>query len=245
MKIMSFNLRVDVLEDGVNAFSNRLNAITAFLNKENPDVIGFQEVRPNMLESLIKMLHNYAYVGEPRALNDEYNPIFYKKNYTKKHTQTFWFGDTPNIKGSKHPDAYFPRIFTTLTLTINKTNYEFVNTHFSHISHIARVDSLKTIVDYYIARKTKLPFILMGDFNAHPTQQVNEILSPHLDSCWNHYFDDNLTFHGFSDLTKGDPIDYIWVDKSIIIDTVTIYKEKVNNQYLSDHYPISIVINNT
>ena len=242
MKVMSFNTRVDVESDGIYAFKHRVDGIVKFLEEENPDIIGFQEVRPGMLNVLINRLKGYDFIGEARAENDEYNPIFYKKKHKVVYTATKWFGDSPNVKGSKHPDAYFPRIFCIAQIEIEEEIYEIINTHFSHISHTARLDSLNTLVKYYQEKTTNNKFILMGDFNAYPNENVNEILSRHLNSCWDNYTGDTLTFHNFTNETKGLPIDYIWLSKELKFDKVTVHRALYNNLYLSDHYPISLII---
>lgn len=241
MHIMTFNIRIDVEVDGKNKFTNRLEEIIEFINEEKPDVIGFQEVNQFMLNSLSDNLLKYNYVGEPRNEDDEYNPIFYLQKHSKIKTKTYWLSDTPNFPGSKHPDAYFPRIFTTLTIDIDNKLYEIVNTHLSHISNLARIDGMKAIIEYY--KKTSINnFILMGDFNAYPDQGVKEIITIDLKSCWDNYQGDTLTFHDFSDNTIGLPIDYIFTSKNIDIKETTIYRRKINNKFLSDHYPVSIII---
>jgi len=235
---MTFNIRIDVAVDGKNKFTNRLEEIIEFIQEEKPDIIGFQEVNQFMLTSLSDNLIKYNYVGEPRDEDGEYNPIFYLQKHSKIKSRTYWLSDTPNLPGSKHPDAYFPRIYTTLTIDIDNQLYEIVNTHLSHVSDVARIDGMKAIIEYYKETSIK-NFILMGDFNAHPDQGVNEIITEDLKSCWDNYQEDTLTFHNFSDQTVGLPIDYIFSSKNINILKTTIHRNKINNKFLSDHYPIS------
>jgi len=243
MKIMSFNIRVDVEADGKNSFKNRLAGIIHFLDKENPDIIGFQEVQPAMLVDLVKNLEDYKFVGEPRSEFDEYNPIFFKANLHLIESKTYWLSSSPNICGSKHPDAYFPRIFTSVKLVKNGKSIQVINTHLSHISTLARLDGLKQIKNFYLERKDKCTLVLMGDFNAYPKENVDEILSPILNSCWNKFSEDKLTFHNFSFKRKGEPIDYIWLDKNIDFEKLKIHRDNYQGNFLSDHYPISLIIN--
>ena len=44
IKVMTFNLRVEVFEDGINSFSNRKDRVLSVIKDHNPDIIGFQEV---------------------------------------------------------------------------------------------------------------------------------------------------------------------------------------------------------
>ena len=48
LKFMTFNLRLDVKEDGINSFTNRFQRVLDIINEEKPDVIGFQEVLDSM-----------------------------------------------------------------------------------------------------------------------------------------------------------------------------------------------------
>lgn len=239
---MTFNVRIDVPIDGENQFKYRLRGIIDFINKQKPDVIGFQEVNHNMLLSLHNQLNDYHYEGKSRDGNDEYNPIFYLKKFQLISTETYWYGKTPNIPSTKHPEAFFPRIFTTVKLLLEDKMYEVVNTHLSHVSHKARLDSLFQLVDYYLYRVDKVPFVLMGDFNAYPNEGLDKILSPYFNSCWNYYFEETKTFHNFTDSIYGLPIDYIFTDSKFKFENVTISREKYNNIYLSDHYPVFAII---
>lgn len=241
MKIMTFNVRIDVDVDGINKFSNRLEGIIDFLNKEKADVIGFQEVNQNMLKGLIKSLNDYDYVGIARKDNDEYNPIFYLKKYQNLKSNTYWLSETPDTPGSKHPEAHYPRIFTTLTLKINNQIFEIINTHLSHISHNARIYGMNALLNYY-KETGKNDFILMGDFNAYPQESVDNIFHNYLNSCWDNHQGEKLTFHDFTDNTIGLPIDYIFTSKNLNIKNVKIHRDKYIDRFLSDHYPVSITI---
>ena len=48
MRIVTYNLRCDVKSDGVNSFSSRKGLVLDKIDRELPDVIGFQEVTPPM-----------------------------------------------------------------------------------------------------------------------------------------------------------------------------------------------------
>jgi endonuclease/exonuclease/phosphatase family metal-dependent hydrolase len=241
MKIMTFNARIDVGVDGLNQFPYRLKGIVDFIKKENCDIIGFQEVNRSMLERLIEVLYDYDFVGKSRNNEDEYNPIFYKKIHRVLSTSTVWLSNTPNVPGSKHPDAYFPRIYTTLSIKIDNQIYEVVNTHLSHISHQARIDGMKALMEHYKNTNHK-NFILMGDFNATPDQGVDDIIGKKLISCWQDYKGDKLTFHDFTGQTRGLPIDYIFTSKDILVRAVKVHHDKYYDKFLSDHYPVSIII---
>ena len=63
MKFVTFNLRTDTAHDGQNTFFFRAGWVLQKIDRELPDVIGFQEVRPHMLDFLRKHLPDYTFVG--------------------------------------------------------------------------------------------------------------------------------------------------------------------------------------
>ena len=63
MKFMSFNLRVDNAGDGINSFSNRFHRVVEVLEREKPDLVGFQEVTGGMRATLRDRLPGYTVQG--------------------------------------------------------------------------------------------------------------------------------------------------------------------------------------
>ena len=52
MKVVTFNIRCDYGQDGLNEFANRKKLILRKINQEKPDIIGFQEVLPHVAKWL-------------------------------------------------------------------------------------------------------------------------------------------------------------------------------------------------
>ncbi|MCR5408489.1 MAG: endonuclease, partial [Bacteroidales bacterium] len=46
LRVMSFNIRLGVVDDGENSWDNRKSAIPAMLDTVRPDIVGMQEVYP-------------------------------------------------------------------------------------------------------------------------------------------------------------------------------------------------------
>ena len=69
MKFMSFNLRYDNTNDGLNAFSNRISRVLQVISKETPMVIGFQEVTDSMRKTIRENLKDYTTIGCGRDKN--------------------------------------------------------------------------------------------------------------------------------------------------------------------------------
>jgi endonuclease/exonuclease/phosphatase family metal-dependent hydrolase len=138
--------------DGKNIWSARVPVIQTFLNEASFDIIGMQEVTHQQLLDLKKMLPDYDYAGTGREdgrEKGEYCPIFYKKSkYTLMAKSQFWLSETPEIPGSMSWEGTYPRIVTWVKLVSNKTGHIFFvfNTHFCHMSELARENSANLIM---------------------------------------------------------------------------------------------------
>ena len=83
LKIISYNIRYNNPNDGINVWENRKSTIANFLIDESPDFIGLQEVKHSQLLFLLKSMLDYDFIGVGRddgKTKGEYSPIFYNKN---------------------------------------------------------------------------------------------------------------------------------------------------------------------
>lgn len=93
MKVVTFNIRCDYGQDGINQFSNRKNLILKKIKKEQPDIIGFQEVLPHVAEWLKENLTEYYTIGCGRSatLAGEQMSIAYRKDkFNLISMETWW-----------------------------------------------------------------------------------------------------------------------------------------------------------
>jgi endonuclease/exonuclease/phosphatase family metal-dependent hydrolase len=98
LRIMSYNIRLDVPSDGVNQWNHRREGLVSLLHEEEPDVFGIQEGLPHQVSFLSQQLEGYSMIGEGRdgGNNGEYSAIYYKKNKLKLlKSETFWLSETP------------------------------------------------------------------------------------------------------------------------------------------------------
>ena len=82
LRIMSFNMRYPCPADGANAFPRRKGRILATLNSTAPDIIGFQEITPEIRDFLVESLPGYYTVGGGRDADygGEASLIAFKKD---------------------------------------------------------------------------------------------------------------------------------------------------------------------
>src|SRR5690554_618371 len=78
LHVVTFNVRYDNPADGQNRWEARVPVIESYLQSEQPDIIGMQEVQYNQLQDLQDILPGYNYVGTGR--NDgkqggEFTPV--------------------------------------------------------------------------------------------------------------------------------------------------------------------------
>ena len=138
LKVISYNIRYNNLNDGINKWDNRKETVFNFLNNEYPDFIGMQEVLENQLDELLINLNDYSFIGigrEDGKNRGEFSPIFYlKDSYNLIKTSTFWLSKTPE-KVSVGWDAALERICTYGYFESKKTKRRFwvFNTHFDHL----------------------------------------------------------------------------------------------------------------
>ena len=59
LKVMTYNIRLDVVSDGANAWSFRKDYFTSQIQFYNPDIFGVQEAKPNQVIDIATSLPEY------------------------------------------------------------------------------------------------------------------------------------------------------------------------------------------
>lgn len=249
VKVMSYNIRLDVASDGENRWDNRKNILTAQVLRFSPDFLGIQEALPQQMDYLDANLNSYKHIGVARDNGEregEFSAIFYNASlYRVLQQSTLWLSETPD-KPSFGWDAACRRICTYGLFENIKTNKKIwiFNTHFDHVGDVARINSAKMILAKIKEVNTKnLPFVLTGDFNLEDTSESIKLIAATLSdskTIAKKISGPNETFNGFiTDKPATKRIDYIFIPKTGV--QVTDYKviqELHSNRYPSDHFPV-------
>src|SRR5690606_11337984 len=176
IKLMSYNIRLDVASDGDNRWDARKDKLAGLINYHEPDIVGGQEVLHHQLQYLLQTLDGYDFIGAGRddgKTKGEYSCIFYKKEkFTVTEQGTFWLSPTPD-SATKGWDAALNRVCTYGLFRDKKSRVSFwvLNTHFDHIGELARLESAKLIVEKIHELNTgNLPVFFMGDLNSRPNE---------------------------------------------------------------------------
>ena len=250
LRVMSYNIRLDVESDGENKWDLRKQRVTGLMKYHGADFIGGQEVQEHQRLYILSQLDGFSSIGVGRddgKTGGEYSCIFYNtKKYKLVKQSTFWLSATPDTV-SRGWDAACNRV-CTYGLFMDKISRKLVwifNTHFDHIGVEARRNAAKLILTRIASiNKENYPLIFMGDLNTHPDEEPAHIISSKLTNVrtvakevygnadtWN-------AFH-FGEKPNGC-IDYIFMSpnpnvKALSFATIT---DSYDMKYPSDHFPV-------
>jgi endonuclease/exonuclease/phosphatase family metal-dependent hydrolase len=255
LKVMTYNIRLDVDSDGVNAWRFRKDYFSSQIQFYNPDIFGVQEAKPNQVIDISKALLEYNNVGVGRdgIGQGESSNIFYKKEkFTVKESNTFWLSETPNII-SKGWDAAYNRVCTYALFKDLKTKQLFwvFNTHLDHIGEQARTKGIELILSKIKEVNTKnYPVILMGDLNSEPQEDRILLLKKAMDDTREISIEKPFGPSGtFNNFKHNEPvtklIDYIFISKNSIfkVKKYAVLSDSKDLKYPSDHLPVYVEIN--
>jgi endonuclease/exonuclease/phosphatase family metal-dependent hydrolase len=254
LKMMTYNIRLDVASDGENAWPNRKDFFTSQIQFYSPDIFGVQEATPNQVIDIASVLSDYNKfgIGREEGGTGEACTIYYKKDRFKVlESNTFWLSETPNLV-SRGWDAACNRVCTYGLFKDLKTKQTFwvFNIHLDHIGEQARIKGVQLVLSKMKELNTKkYSAFLMGDFNSEPnTPQISEIkkvMDDTRDISQEKPFGPAGTFNNFN---HNQPvtllIDYIFISKNskLKIKKHAVLSDSKDLKYPSDHLPVLIEI---
>ena len=252
IKVMSFNIRLDVKSDGDNQWDKRKEKVASLMNYYEADFIGAQEVQHHQLMFLQERMKSYGYIGVGRDDGKEageYSCIFYNKDKFEVVKQsTFWLSQTPDSV-SMGWDAACNRVCTYGLFRVKQTKRMIwvFNTHFDHMGVTARIESARLITSRIesLTGSHQYPVVLTGDFNSKPEDAPvqyleNKFLNSRAISEQAAYGPPD-TWNGFEfDKIPAGCIDHIFIgrnEKVKVMKFATI-TDSYERKYPSDHFPI-------
>lgn len=246
MKIVTFNLRRDNAGDGDNRFWMRKEEIIECIQKEEADVIGFQEILPHMQEWMENNMPEYYFVGHGREadLGEEGIVVAFRKDkFRMRFFHSFWLSPTPQEPGSRYEgQSSCPRTCIALTLysVEDQKSFRVFNTHLDHVGSFAKKEGIKQVVEYCdkMNEADRMPSFIMGDFNVFPDQDELTPISanPQYVDVSGHI---PVTFHGFYSVERK--IDYIYVNDMVKPRECYIWESEKGRPCLSDHNPVCLI----
>lgn len=165
-----------------DGWDQRAPVIAGLIRFHNFDVLGVQEALHHQLQTLQKLMPEYAYTGRGRddgKERGEHAAIFYKKEkFRLLEGGDFWLSETTSVP-SKGWDAALPRICTWVNLQSmdNQGSFFVFNVHFDHRGVQARLESSRLLLRKIKELASDRPFMLTGDFNVDQTSEGYRILA--------------------------------------------------------------------
>lgn len=218
-----------------------------------PDSMGVQEMNSIWVGRLSALADEYAYYGEPRddissVKETEMSGIFYLKDkYDLLESDTFWISETPEVM-SIYPGAGCYRTCSYVVLRDRETGFTYahLNTHLDNVSAAAQNLGGELIVQKAQALDEKyggnLTMVVTGDFNQYVTGEACAAL---LGAGFSNASDvapgaeNQVTYHGWGEITSGQPIDFIFYSGGLQTQHYAVHTEQSGRAYTSDHYCIS------
>jgi endonuclease/exonuclease/phosphatase family metal-dependent hydrolase len=249
INIISYNIRLNVKSDGINAWPNRKDNVKALVKFYDADILCVQEALPDQFDDLLAN-SDFDVVGVGRddgKRKGEFSAIYFNKNrFTKRDGGTFWLSLTPEVP-SKGWDAALNRICSWVKLYDKSNKKEFIvfNTHYDHVGVQARIESAKLIKQKIQEIAPKLPVVFTGDLNVTPeTEAIATIKSFLIDTkeiTIEPPYGPTGTFNSFKwDSPLKDKIDYVFVNKAFKVQKFAVLSDSKDQRYYSDHLPVFV-----
>jgi endonuclease/exonuclease/phosphatase family metal-dependent hydrolase len=224
--------------------------VVEVLRRENPDLVGFQEVTDSMRARLRDHLPGFTVQGCGREVSchGESMLIAYPSDRVELISlENLWLSPTPHAPGSRFggDQSGCPRMFTSALLKVDGADapVRFINTHLDHVGENARYLGAMQLVQYISARPE--PFVLTGDFNATPDAPEIRLITEALAARGTVDCTRELggTFHNFGKLLpdRAVKIDYVFTDM-ICTESYVVEDIPVNGQYYSDHNAVCAIV---
>ena len=257
MKVMTLNIW-----NYNDPWQTRFHLITDLIESLQPDVIGLQEIRydkeydlkRNQAEQIAERLKGYQFVYEKAQIDSDAKweglAIFSKYDIL----------DSNSIQLSRDMkddiDQRHQRIVLRASIDSPSGRFHFFNTHLT-LSYKARNRVITEVVDFFESYESRLPKVIVGDFNSAPDQEPIKFMTSKISlndrktsfqDAWTEIHGDK---NGFT-YCVGDfkeRRDYIFLtpvkdaDVGQIIDCELIADQPdENGVYPSDHYGLITTI---
>lgn len=252
--VISYNIRYNNPNDGINAWPNRMEMVNGLLRFHEPDIFGLQEALHDQILDIEKGLPNFEWIGVGRddgKQAGEYAPIFFNKaKFILIENGYFWLSENCKEPGLGW-DAACTRICTWGKFQSKVTRKQFFvfNTHFDHIGDVARKNSATLIRDKIeeMTHKNNLPVILTGDFNLIPETEPISVLKKYMsdsrDISKEPAYGPIGTYNGFKiDAELKNRIDYIFVHGGIQVLKHAALSDNFEKRMPSDHLPVFVKV---
>ena len=205
---MTFNVRFDSVEDGVNSWPHRREQVLEIIRSHDPDLISLQEPDASQWADICTHLTGYSQFGvfdDDSGTIEPHGGLFRSSRFDGRNQGVFWLSETPSIPHSvSWEHDWEPRAAGWARLRDRETDRElvFAGTHFDTNAR-AWLPSAHVLHRELDAIAHGAPIIVAGDFNCAAGSEVHGYLLDHAgfrDVWYEAGYSDTgvLTFHGFT-----------------------------------------------
>lgn len=250
INVVTFNIRFNTENDGINAWPNRIEMATGLLKFHEADLFGLQEALHGQILDVQKNMPGFEWFGVGRDDGEkggEFSPVFYNKSkFILIESGTFWLSETPE-KPSKGWDAALNRVVTWGKFKSKVTGkmFYYYNTHFDHRGDEARKKSAELITKKIreMAGNSGYPVILTGDFNLTPETEgianIRKYLRDSREITVAPPYGPVGTFNSFDwNAPMKDRIDYVFVNEMVDVLKYAALTDSKEMRWPSDHLPV-------
>lgn len=254
MNVITFNIRYNTPNDGINAWPNRIEMVTELLKFHEADLFGLQEALHGQILDVQKNMPGFEWFGVGRDDGEkggEFSPIFYNKSkFILIESGTFWLSETPE-KPSKGWDAALNRVVTwgKFKSKVSGKLFYYYNTHFDHRGDEARKKSAEVITKKIreMAGNSGYPVILTGDFNLTPEAEgianIKKYLRDSREITIAPPYGPTGTFNSFEwNAPMKDRIDYVFVNDRTDVLKYGVLTDSKEMRWPSDHLPVLVKV---
>jgi endonuclease/exonuclease/phosphatase family metal-dependent hydrolase len=267
LSVMSFNILEDLGTPSATDSNkwiytpgpSRRDRAVRLIAEQAADIVGVQEAEPNQVADITttNALAVYAWFGAGRVDGQsagQHELILYRTNrFVRTDAGVFWLSLTPDVPGSKHPDAAQIRIAVWVQLLDRLSGHTclVMNTHWDFVSATARQYSAGLMRARLGVLAPSGFVIVTGDFNMDQDEQAYGTLRGTGEPSGLQLFDsyrqvvpveqaNELTRHFFSGATAGRRVDYTFHTGEFTASTAAIVRTSYDGgRFPSDHYPVT------
>ena len=251
LRVMSFNIRLGVANDGENRWDLRKDLVVKTIREYNPDLLGLQEVFPMQEEYLRKNFPEYSYYGRSRLVDpkegEACSVMFRKDRFVPIEKSTFWLSESPEEPGSKSWDSSLPRIANMISLRDKLAGGKkliLINTHFDHRGKVAREEAAKIIKGRVNGFTKGSRVVITGDFNSgEGSKPYKSLVGGNVLDTFRKVHpertEEESTFTAWNGRLIGNRIDWVLCSSNFRVSSAEINRTNENGRYPSDHYPVT------
>lgn len=240
MRVATFNVRNGRAFDGRHSWPLRRWATLAAVRALDADVVGLQEAFGFQLRWLGRRLPGYEVhgdVGRDDGRRGERCPVLVRREGpTVRASRTRWYGETPDVPGTRLDEARFPRLATLCELSGpgEVGRFQLVNTHLDSAVVANRRRSVEQLLGWLDVAS---PTVVLGDLNDPPGGASLRLLEaaglrPALAA------EAGGTAHNFTGRLDGPRIDHVLVSAHWDVVSADVVADRAGCLLPSDHWPV-------